>query len=109
MHYYTIIVLLEQLGDEYARLYKGIHAPVSKGALKLFEEFVAMSKKFSVLFHKYDKELATDIFNIRDRLREMTLEKMSNPCINDVILLYRIRKMTELMADILKLEIGFHI
>lgn len=68
-----------------------------------------MSKKFSVLFHKYDKELATDIFNIRDRLREMTLEKMSNPCINDVILLYRIRKMTELMADILKLEIGFHI
>lgn len=109
MHYYTIIVLLEQLGDEYARLYKGIHAPVSRGGLRLFEEFVAMSKKFSVLFHKYDKELATDIFNTRDRLREMTLEKMSNPCINDVILLYRIRKMTELMADILKLEIGFHI
>ncbi|MBU2638460.1 MAG: AbrB/MazE/SpoVT family DNA-binding domain-containing protein [Nanoarchaeota archaeon] len=109
MHYYTIIALLEQLGDEYARLYKGIHAPVSRGGIKLFEDFVGMSRKFSTLFHKYDKAVATDIFNTRDRLREMTLEKMNKPCINDVILLYRIRKMTELMADIIKLEIGLHI
>ncbi len=109
MHYYTIIALLEQLGDEYARLCKGIHAPVSRGGIKLFEEFMAMNRKFTRIFHKYDKADATDIINARDRLREITLEKMSNPCINDVILLYRIRKMTELMADILKLEIGLHI
>ncbi|HII15408.1 MAG TPA: phosphate uptake regulator PhoU [Nanoarchaeota archaeon] len=109
LHYYSIITLLEQLGDEYARLYKGIHAPVTKGALKLFEEFVAMNKKFSGIFHKYDKGAATDIFSAKDRLREITLEKMNKPCLTDVILVYRIRKMAELMADILKLEIGMHI
>ncbi|MFH1637615.1 MAG: AbrB/MazE/SpoVT family DNA-binding domain-containing protein [Candidatus Woesearchaeota archaeon] len=109
MHYSTILVLIEQLGDEYARLYKALDAPIRKDTLKLFEDVVKLNRIFSRIFHKYSKEDATEIFNKRDWLREITMQKMRKQCLNDALVLYRIRKMVELMGDILKIEIGLHI
>jgi len=81
---YSLIFLLELIGDEYKKI--AIHLLEAKGNIdkKMFELFEVQDKqlrRFYELFYGFSKEKTIEIFNedqMGDRMNKMAFEKISN-------------------------------
>ncbi|MBT5023638.1 phosphate uptake regulator PhoU [Candidatus Woesearchaeota archaeon] len=102
-HFYNTIQFLELLGDEYSRLYYGLEKGIRKEFVKLFEEIIKMNEEFYSLFYKYDDAVATRILEERNRIREQTKVLKKNMTTDEILFIYRIRKMAELIGDMMKI------
>ncbi|MFH1589562.1 MAG: hypothetical protein ABIB43_03280 [archaeon] len=101
--YYNILILLEHLADEYSRLYGNLKTPkLSPKTIKIFEEVNKMFKDFFEVFYKFDKLKADNLVMKRRKIRESLLDTKNN---NDLIVTYSLRKIAELITDILQIQL----
>ncbi|MBT7903234.1 phosphate uptake regulator PhoU [Candidatus Woesearchaeota archaeon] len=102
-HHYNVIQFLELLGDEYSRLYKNTEKGVRKELIPLFEQIVKMNEDFYNLFYNYDPNLAMKILDQKNDIRDQTKKVYKNVTSEELQFTYRMRKIAELIADIMKI------
>lgn len=107
--YITIINLLEHIGDEYARCFREIKEPVSKNTMIVFQKTVSLNKDFYKLFYNFDQKLASKMLDERNDLRNEIDILLTKAKTCDIPVLYRSKKIIELIIDIVKIQIGMHI
>ncbi|MBI4142187.1 AbrB/MazE/SpoVT family DNA-binding domain-containing protein [Candidatus Woesearchaeota archaeon] len=65
MHYYALLLFLEQLGDQYARLYRDVKK-ISTKTTPIMKETAQLIRTFYELFYKFEKQKANNLKNKRD-------------------------------------------
>ncbi|MFC1697150.1 hypothetical protein ACFL1H_02360 [Nanoarchaeota archaeon] len=110
MLYSNIIILLEQLADEFHRLCRKIKDPLKKDQINMFEKVVIMVGEFYEAFYSYDKKKIKKIWKQRNELREKITKMMKKTCtINEAQFYYRVQKIAESIVDIIKVQIGLKV
>jgi len=101
--YYDILMLLEHLADEYNRFYKNIeYITLSKDAIKTFEEVNSMFKEFFENFYKFEMKRSDVLILKRNEIRNK-LPKVKDH--NDIIAIYYLRKIAEMIINILQVQL----
>lgn len=109
MHLYTLLNFLEQLGDEYSRLYRDV-SKVKQTTISLMQKTAALLRNFYELFYKFDKAKASSIKDARDKIREELNKNLPNiQSRNDLIALHHLRSISDLIIDIEKFNIAMQL
>lgn len=109
IHYYTIINLLENLADEYARLFTHLKGPLKKTTIESFGQVIELYREFHKLFYKFDRDFAIKIVEKRTKLRDELSKRMATTSIEDTKVLFRLTKISELITDIIKMQLAIFI
>ncbi|MBU2443113.1 MAG: hypothetical protein KKF95_03515, partial [Nanoarchaeota archaeon] len=101
--YYDILLLLEHLADEYNRLYKNTeNTKLSKEAIKTFEDVNHMFRDFFDNFYKFEQKKSNELILKRNEIRNKLLKAKSN---DDIIVIYYLRKIAEMIINILQVQL----
>ena len=109
LHLHTLLVLLEQLGDSYSRMYFDVKA-INKTTLRHAKETATLLRAFYELYYKFDKKKASELKNKRDHIRktiDLELAKITNK--HDLLALFHIRRIADLIVDVEKFQIAMQI
>ncbi len=107
--YMTIINLLEHIGDEYARCFREIKEPASKKTIAIFQKTMLLNKDFYKLFYNFDQKLASKMLDERNDIRKEIDVLLIKAKPSEIPVLYRSKKIVELIIDIVKIQIGMYI
>ncbi|MBU0666292.1 MAG: hypothetical protein ABIC91_01985 [Nanoarchaeota archaeon] len=100
--YHNTLLLLEHLSDEYNRLYRYLKNPsLCSGTIKMFEDVNQMFKDFFKLFYKFDKNKAQELLQEKRRIREGSFQTKNQ---NEMVVIYYLRKIVEMIINILQIE-----
>lgn len=109
MHLYTLLTLMEELGDYYQRLYRD--TKTLKGeALTCCVRVARLLRSFYELFYTFEKKKASELKAERDAIRDQintVLEKTRSR--DDIIALHHVRSIADLIMDIAKFNLGMQI
>lgn len=106
MHLYTLLTLLEHLGDEYHRLYRDVFK-ISSRTLLLISTVAKFLRKFYELFYKFDKLKACDLKSERDKIREQINKELTvAKNRDDLVALHHLRSIADLIIDIEKFQLA---
>jgi len=106
MHLYTLLNLLEQLGDCYSRFYQDVGKTGPK-ALAITKETAGLLRGFYELFYDFDYTSADKLWERRNRIRrdiEAGLRTMK--CRDDLAAMHYLRSIADLIVDIEKFQIA---
>jgi phosphate uptake regulator len=107
--YTTIIYMLEQISDEYTRMFRYMAEPVPKRMLFIFKRVISLNKDFQKLFYGFNQELASKMLTERDNIRKEIDLLLPKAKPGEIIVAYRLKKITELILDTVKIEAGLHL
>jgi phosphate uptake regulator len=107
--YTTIIYLLEQLSDEYARMFRDVNEIIPKRTLVIFKRVIQLNKDFQKLFYGFNQELASKMLTERDNIRREIHLLLPKAKPSEIMLAYRLKKITELILDIVKIDAGLNL
>ncbi|MBI4141138.1 hypothetical protein HY485_04850 [Candidatus Woesearchaeota archaeon] len=106
MHYYALLLFLEQLGDQYARLYRDVKK-VTQKTLAVTKETSHLLRTFYELFYKFEKQKANYLKNKRDEIRgNITSMLTKTKEKDDLIALHHLRSIADLVLDIEKFHLA---
>lgn len=109
MHMYTLLTLLEHLGDHYSRLYRDVTS-LQPATIKHAQKVASLLRDFYNLFYSFSKEGASALKEKRDSIRasiDRTLEETKNK--NDIIALHHLRSIADLVMDIEKFHLAMQL
>jgi hypothetical protein len=102
---YTIVLLLEQLGDEYKLLTKYITKNkiiLDVYAVVLYERIHKLFKKFETLFYDFSYDKAVSLAKERDNIiSDIDRRIASSKSAKEVYVLRSLREMTELIVRLM--------
>lgn len=97
--YYDMLLLLEQLADEYARFFKLIeNQKINPNAIETLAEVNKMFREFFELFYNYDAKKAQKILEMKKTLRQKCL-KENHPTT------YYLTKISEEIANLMQIHL----
>lgn len=104
-HYLTLILYLEHLGDEFARISRHLNPEkLTKEPIKMLDYIVKMTREYYKLFFKYNKEDANKISDKRYYLRDHIFDiKTKNQ--EDLKLVFHLRRISEIIHEMLQVQL----
>lgn len=109
MHLYTLLTLLEQLGDQYHRLYRDVFK-ISAQTLILADKVAKFLRNFYELFYKFDAIKAGKLKDGRDEIRgQINKELLVAKSKDDLVALHHFRSIIDLIIDIEKFNIAIQL
>ncbi len=100
IHYYTILTLLELLGDEYSRMFRLEDTKISKEVMRLYADINTMVEDFHKLFYSYNDKGVMSLVDRRYELRERSDKLFMKATPSEVRMLYYLRKIAELVINL---------
>jgi phosphate uptake regulator len=104
---YTIIFLLELLGDEYKKL--GLHLLKSKDGAKktipLMEEVNAQLQRFYELYYKFSKEKVIEIFEKESNVLCKMVEELNGLSEYELELVHHLKKISRFIISLTELRV----
>lgn len=109
MHLYTLLNLLEALGDHYSRFYQGV-SKVSPKTLSITKDTVKLLRGFYNLYYDYNNEAANRIWQERNKIRDAVDTGMGTMNRRDDLLaMHYLRSIADLIVDIEKFQIAMQL
>jgi phosphate uptake regulator len=109
MHLYTLLTLLEHLGDSYSRLYRDVKVMQPK-TIALTQGIAQLLREFYNLFYSFDSAAASRMKDKRDNLRtsiDAAVGETRNK--SEIIALHHLRRIADLIVDIEKFNMAMQI
>jgi phosphate uptake regulator len=109
MHMYTLLTLLEHLGDQYSRLYRDVKS-IQPNTIKHAQKVASLLRDFYTLFYSFSKEGASALKEKRDSIRSIldkAVEETKSK--NDIIALHHLRSIADLIVDIEKFHLAMQL
>ena len=103
---YSIVAILESLGDEYHRLAQ--HISDSKNGSNIIETVSSLNslfKEYNKLFYSFDEKKAVELGENLETFKESVTEKQKKTNSEEKEMLYHIKKIRRTLVDLLQLAI----
>ncbi len=105
--YASLLTLLEHLGDEYGRIFCHWDGALRKQTIDAYRDAVDMTRELYELFYKYDPKRIVALLDHRNAVRGK-FTTMTSGKHSDVLALFRIQKIADLIGDIAKIVPALH-
>jgi len=109
MHLYALLILFEQLGDCYSRLYRDVKH-IQHNTLKIAQRVAVLLRDFYNLFYSFNKSDASMIKEKRDAIRTSIDRLLGDTrSKDDIVALHHLRRIVDLIVDIEKFNLAMQI